>query len=174
MTTTRQPKGVPVGGQFAPDTHTESALTLNSVPMTKLEAGFKEARRLQQEKMAQLTFEMAATSAAAIAARTKAMHPTARYAVFHTDDQQWHEFRPYAVLDADRNELVIKNWLDPSNGFHAWADGDGDEDPESIHMLANDLEDHGGKLDGILSEKTAGPGANATIHLDLDKALEIS
>lgn len=29
---TRQPKGVPVGGQFAPDTHSEPALTLQSAP----------------------------------------------------------------------------------------------------------------------------------------------
>lgn len=29
MTTSRQPKGVPVGGQFAPDTHTEPDMSLN-------------------------------------------------------------------------------------------------------------------------------------------------
>lgn len=173
MTTSRQPKGIPVGGQFAPDTHTEPEVALHAGTMSTLEAGFKNARRLQQDTMAQLTFEMAANSAAAIAARTKALYPTARYAVFHTDDQQWFEFRPYGVLDADRKELLVQDWRNPGD-YSTWADGENDEDPESIHMLANDLQDHGGKLDGILSEKTNGPGAYTTVELDLDKALEIS
>lgn len=172
MTTSRQPKGIPVGGQFAPDAHTEPEVTLHGVDLRTLETDQKNARRLLQEQMAQLSYEMAVRSATAIAARTKAMFPTARFAVFHTGDDDYTSPEPYSVLDAGRNELTVR-WSH-RDGASEWVYGEDDEDPESIHMLAFDLEDHGGKLDGVLTGRIPGPGAHNHLELDVDKALEIS
>ena len=172
MSTSRQPKGIPVGGQFAPETRTEPGIDLHGIPLASLEARHKNARRLLRDKMNQLSYEVAVSSAAAIAARTKAMFPTARFAVFHTGDDDYTSPEPYSVLDVDRNELTVR-WSH-RDGASEWVYGEDDEDPESIHMLAFDLEDHGGKLDGVLTGRLPGPGAHNHLELDLDKALEIS
>lgn len=172
MTTSRQPKGIPVGGQFAPDTHAEPGITFPGVDLTKIEAAHKSTRRQLQDQMGELAFKVAVSSAAAIAARTKAMFPTARFAVFHTGEEDYTSPEPYSVLDADRNELTVR-WSH-RDGASEWAYGEDDEDPEAIGMLAFDLEDHGGKLDGVLTGRLPGPGAHNHLELDLDKALEIS
>ena len=172
MTTSRQPKGIPVGGQFAPEKHTEPEITLHGVPLANIEAAHKNARQLLQKEIEQLACEVAVSSAVAIAARTKAMFPTARFAVFHTGDDDYTSPEPYSVLDADRNELTVR-WSH-RDGASDWVYGEDDEDPASIHMLAFDMENHGGKLDGVLTGRLPGPGAHNQLELDLDKALEIS
>lgn len=161
-----------MGGRFAPDTRTEPDIVLHGVDLRALETAHKNVGRLQRQTMDELASEMAVTSAAAIAARTKAMFPTARYAVFLADEQDYITPEPYAVLDADRAELTVR-WKDHEGSFSGWADGEDEQDPESLYALTIDLGDHGGKLDGILSERYPAPGHGRHFDLDLDKALEI-
>lgn len=172
MTTTRQPKGIPSGGQFAPESRSEAHIVLHDADLREMESAAKRHRRLQQDRIDQLNHELAVASAAAIAARTKAMFRSARYAVFHTGDDDYTAPQPYSVLDAERNELSVR-WSH-REGPSKWVFGEADDDPESVHVLACDLEYHGGRLDGILTERLPGPGQHRHLVLDIDKALETS
>lgn len=169
MTTKRQPPGIPVGGQFAATAHAEPELSL-SADMTSAAGAARSRRQARLDQMDELAHSIAVDSAITIAAHTRAMFPAAQRVILMAQNFDHSTSEPYEVRDGEDNILVSRMYR-TNEDYNAWV---GDSDDEgALELLVADVEDHGGRLDGILSERTAAPGRYQTRELDIDKALAL-
>jgi hypothetical protein len=154
-------------GQYAATTHAEaSSVTLGSQP-DPVTAAALERRRNHQEQIEGTFTEVAVDSAVAMAAHTRSKFPTAASVVLLVDrDFDYITAKPFEVHDADGNKLASRNYGPHQEAFDDWA-GEGDEE-DNVHLLAADVAEHGGKLDGILVRT-----GDDTVSLDIGKALAL-
>ena len=156
-------------GKYDTFEHGAGAVTLNAPagsPTQQSRARYKEL----QDRRWDLETEATVHAAAAVASATREMFPDARYITF--DDKDF-SLEPRAVLDSKLNELASSNGgMEQREAYNEWAHGDAvmDEDYDvSVGGLAYGLKEHGGKLDGILTE--APKGARHDVVLGIDEVL---
>lgn len=156
-------------GQFAATSHAEArSVSLN--PLNATADGARARRREHQAQMGEVGDAIAVDSAVAMAAHTRAMFPTAQRVVLIAPDGGHYTPEPYEVLDGEGNALASRmyGWND---AFNEWV-GDG-ETEGNLHLLAGDVDEHGGRLDGVLTDRAEGPGNYVYLELDIDRALEL-
>jgi hypothetical protein len=142
-------------GQFASTSHAE-ALNVTLNPSLNGTADAARARRREhQNEMGAVGDAIAVDSAVAMAAHTRAMFPAAQRVVLIASDGGHYTPEPYEVLDGEGNALASRmyGWDEP---FAEWV-GDG-ETEGNLRLLAGDMDEHGGRLDGILTDRAEGPG----------------
>lgn len=157
-------------GQFASTSHAEALnVTLSSSLDATAEAA--RARRLEhQNEMGDVGDAIAVDSAVALAAHTRSMFPTAQRIVLFAQDFDYSTAAPYEVLDGEGTALATRMYGGDA-AYNEWVgDGEAENNP---HLLAGDVEEHGGRLDGVLTDRAEGPGNYVYLELDIDSALEL-
>jgi hypothetical protein len=167
--------GVPTGGQFAKTAHSDAVPTLAALspdPVLNAAAEAAVARRASvQEQIGDLQSQIAVESAGALAHRTRAFFPEAKYVVFRGSADTLDGLRPESIVDADGTTLASPDDGKTSEDFWGWA-GDIDEEGFDVFLLSYDLEHHNGKLDGYFAPVTGLMNRYSYVSLDIDKALE--
>lgn len=166
--------GVPTGGQFATTAHSDVVPALvvttpNPALSAAAEAGV--ARRTAiQEQIGELLSQIAVESAGALASRTRAFFPDAKFVVFRGSADTLDGLQPESIVTADGTTLASPSEKTRED-FWEWA-GDIDEEGYDVFLLAYDLEHHNGKLDGCFEPVPGLMNRYSYVSLDLDKALE--
>jgi hypothetical protein len=167
--------GVPTGGQFATTVHSDAVPVLTVLDPDPVLSGVAVAavarRTAIQEQMWDLQQQIAVESAGALAARTRAHFPDAKYVTFRGNADTLERLEPNSIVSADGTTLASPDDWDTSGPYWRWA-GDAEEDGYDVHFLAYDLEHHNGKLDGCFAPGTGVMNRYAYTTLDIDKALE--
>lgn len=157
-------------GQFASTNHAE-ALNVTLNPALSSIADEARARRLaHQNEMGDVGDAIAVDSAVAMAAHTRSMFPKAQRIVLIAPNFDYSTATPYEVLDGEGYALATSMY-GGDDAFNEWA-GDGEAEG-NLHLLAADVEEHGGRLDGVLTDRSEGPGNYVYLELDIDKALSL-
>lgn len=156
-------------GKYDTFEHGAGAVSLGSPAGSAAERSRARYKELQDRRW-DLETEATVHAAAAVASATREMFPDARYITFGDKD---FSLEPRAVLDSKLNELASSNGgTEQREAYLEWAHGDAvmDDDYDvSVGGLAYGLKDHGGKLDGILTE--APKGARHDVVLGIDEVL---
>jgi hypothetical protein len=172
---TRVDAGVPTGGQFTKTAHSDTVPALavpGPDPVLNAAAEAGVARRAAiQGQIGELQQQIAVESAGALAARTRAFFPEAKFVVFRGSADTLDGLRPESIVNADGTTLASPDDWKTSEDFWQWA-GDIDEEGYDVHLLAYDLEHHNGKLDGCFAPVTGLMNRHSYVSLDIDKALE--
>jgi hypothetical protein len=175
MTQNRQPEGIPAGGQYAATAHSDAVpdlVVISPDPALNAAAEAGVARRTAiQEQIGVLQSKIAVESAGALASRTRAFFPEAKYVVFRGSADTLDGLRPESIVTADGTTLASSDEWKTREDFWRWA-GDIDEEGYDVFLLAYDLEHHSGKLDGCFAPVTGLMNRHSYVSLDIDKALE--
>lgn len=171
----RVDKGVPSGGEFTATGHSDDVPALAGIgpnPVMIAATDAAVARRTAiQEQIGELQSQIAVESAGALASRTRAFFPEAKYVVFRGSADTLDGLRPESIVTAEGTTLASLDDSKTSEDFWGWA-GDIDEEGYDVFLLAYDLEHHNGKLDGCFAPVTGLMNRHSYVSLDLDKALE--
>ncbi|ACL42148.1 hypothetical protein Achl_4197 (plasmid) [Pseudarthrobacter chlorophenolicus A6] len=178
MTTdiTRQPKGIPVGGQFAATAHAEPAIELQK-PETKTvterfldrEAVFAKRRRLyeQLERMERI---QAAHSLRSVAATILARFPGAVTLRVGADQDGRDEYAPVSIANVDGGLLQLN--MPEADYDDEWTFEQMVQDGPDIRELVTDLEFHDdGWTEGVGFIHGTGKRQRKTVDINLQAAL---
>lgn len=173
MTQTRQPEGIPTGGQYAATAHSDAVPGLGTLPSVEQ---LIERRNARLDEIAELESLLAVDAARALAAHTRQMFPTAATIHFEESNRWVYEAMPWKITDAEGHTLAGERDWDTRAEFAAWCGAN--EDETSANYLAIDLRGRRDRLkDAITPVTRVGYPEDTELdglhfELDLDKVLE--
>lgn len=167
----RQPEGIPTGGQYAANSHSDAVPALNAAPSGRQ---LMERRRNRLAEVMEFESLLAVDSAKALAAHTRELFPTAQTIHFEETDRGLYEALPWKITDADGGILAGERDWDTRQAFATWRGSDLDE--ENADSLARDLGRRGARLTQAITPvaRVGYPADDAGLNfeLDLDQVLE--
>lgn len=143
-TTARQPKGIPVGGQFAANTHAEPDMTLSQPERKTVSDHYLERESIQtrrqrlNEQLERMEKIQAAHSLRSVAALVLARFPGATTLRVREDPDGHDNYFPVSIANADGGLLELNM---PDDGYpDDWMSEQMVEDGPDIRELVADLD----------------------------------
>jgi hypothetical protein len=168
-TTSRQPKGIPVGGQFAATAHSEADLSLSPSPagpatlaerLAQRDASKERMERLYEQKDA-LDRTVQAQSVRYLAASLLERYPDAAVLTIRENEDGENNYEPLKLTRADGSVI------NESDTYCDWASEYDDNDP-CVRDLVWDLDIHNdGWTDGIGAVVNSSKQYGKTAQIDL-------